>query len=43
MAFKLYDKDIDGYITKGEMNKIAKNLTNYDILILSWIVKRNTN
>ena len=27
MAFKLYDKDKDGYITKGEMNKLAKNLT----------------
>ena len=27
MAFKLYDKDKDGYVTKGEMNKLAKNLT----------------
>ena len=27
MAFKLYDKDKDGYVTRGEMNKLAKNLT----------------
>ena len=27
MAFKLYDKDKDGYVTKGEMNKLARNLT----------------
>ena len=27
MAFKLQDKDKDGYVTRGEMNKLAKNLT----------------
>eukprot|EP00092_Neocalanus_flemingeri_P036562 GFUD01039808.1.p1 GENE.GFUD01039808.1~~GFUD01039808.1.p1 ORF type:complete len:174 (+),score=68.66 GFUD01039808.1:82-603(+) len=27
MAFKLYDKDKDGYITKGEMVKLSKTLT----------------
>ena len=27
MAFKLYDKDKDGYITKAEMVKLSKNLT----------------
>ena len=31
MAFKLYDKDKDGYVTKGEMNKLAKNLTREQI------------
>ena len=27
MAFKLYDRDKDGYITKAEMVKLSKNLT----------------
>ena len=27
MAFKLYDKDKDGYITRAEMVKLSKNLT----------------
>ena len=27
MAFRLYDKDKDGYITKGEMVKLSKTLT----------------
>jgi Ca2+-binding EF-hand superfamily protein len=27
MAFKLYDKDKDGYVTKGEMNNLARKLT----------------
>ena len=27
MAFKLYNEHEDGYVTKGEMNKLAKNLT----------------
>ena len=27
MAFKLYDKDKDGYITRTEMVKLSKNLT----------------
>ena len=27
MAFKLYDRDKDGFVTKSEMNRIAKNLT----------------
>ena len=27
MAFKLYDKDKDGYVTKGEMNRLARKLT----------------
>ena len=27
MAFKLYDKDKDGFITKAEMVKLSKNLT----------------
>jgi hypothetical protein len=27
MAFKLYDKDKDGYITKAEMTKLSKTLT----------------
>ena len=31
IAFRLYDKDKDGYITKGEMNKLAKNLTRKQI------------
>ena len=31
MAFKLYDKDKDGFVTRGEMNKLAKNLTKVQI------------
>ena len=31
LAFKLYDKDKDGYITKGEMEKLSKNLTKEQI------------
>ena len=31
MAFKLYDKDKNGFVTKGEMNKLAKNLTKEQI------------
>lgn len=31
MAFKLYDKDKDGYITKSEMEKLSKNLTKEQI------------
>ena len=31
LAFRLYDKDKDGFITKGEMNKLAKNLTKEQI------------
>ena len=31
MAFKLYDKDKNGYVTKGEMNKLARNLTKVQI------------
>ena len=27
MAFKLYDKDKDGYITRAEMVKLSKTLT----------------
>ena len=27
MAFKLYDKDKDGYITRAEMVKLSKNLS----------------
>ena len=27
MAFKLYDKDKDGFITRQEMVKLSKNLT----------------
>ena len=27
MAFRLYDKDKDGFITKGEMVKLSKTLT----------------
>ena len=27
MAFRLYDKDRDGYITKGEMVTLSKTLT----------------
>ena len=27
MAFKLYDKDKDGFVTKYEMNRLAKKLT----------------
>jgi len=27
LAFKLYDKDRDGYITKSEMEKLSKTLT----------------
>ena len=27
LAFKLYDKDKDGYITRAEMVKLSKNLT----------------
>ena len=31
IAFKLYDKDRDGYITKSEMEKLSKNLTKEQI------------
>ena len=31
MAFKLYDKDKDGYVTKGEMNRLARKLTTEQI------------
>ena len=27
LAFKVFDKNHDGYITKGEMLKVSKNLT----------------
>jgi Ca2+-binding EF-hand superfamily protein len=27
MAFRLYDKDKDGYITRAEMVKLSKTLT----------------
>ena len=27
IAFRLYDKDKDGYITKSEMEKLSKTLT----------------
>ena len=45
MAFKLYDRDKDGYITKAEMVKLSKNLTKeqvekvlvHDLIILSII------
>ena len=30
-AFKLYDKDNDGFITKSEMEKLSKNLTKEQI------------
>ena len=31
LAFKLYDKDKDGYITKGEMEKLSKTLSKEQI------------
>ncbi len=31
LAFKLYDKDKDGYITKSEMEKLSKTLTKEQI------------
>ena len=31
IAFKLYDKDRDGYITKSEMEKLSKNLSKEQI------------
>merc|ERR1711993_24609 len=31
IAFKLYDKDRDGYITKSEMEKLSKTLTKEQI------------
>ena len=31
LAFKLYDKDKDGYITKAEMEKLSKNLSKEQI------------
>ena len=31
LAFKLYDEDKDGYITKTEMEKLSKNLTKEQI------------
>ena len=31
MAFKLYDRDKDGYITKSEFIKLSKNLTKEQI------------
>ena len=31
IAFKLYDKDRDGFITKSEMEKISKNLSKEQI------------
>ena len=38
MAFKLNDKDKDEYVTRGEMNKLAKNLTKGQI---DKVCKRN--
>ena len=42
MAFKLYDKDKDGFITKAEMVKLSKNLTKeqvekvkYDVVVFN--------
>ena len=42
-AFKLYDKDKDGYITKGEMEKLSKTLTKEQIekVFARWARKRN--
>ena len=34
MAFKLYDKDKDGYITKAEMVKLSKTLTREQVSIV---------
>ena len=31
IAFRLYDKDKDGYITKSEMEKLSKTLTKEQI------------
>ena len=31
IAFRLYDKDKDGYITKNEMEKLSKNLSKEQI------------
>ncbi len=31
IAFRLYDKDKDGYITKSEMEKLSKNLSKEQI------------
>ena len=31
IAFKLYDKDRDGFITKSEMEKLSKNLSKEQI------------
>ena len=36
MAFKLYDKDKDGYITKAEMTKLSKTLTKEQIDMVRW-------
>ena len=42
MAFKLYDKDKDGYITRAEMVKLSKTLTKEQVekvMILLWLEK----
>ena len=33
LAFKVFDKNHDGYITKNEMLKTSKNLTKEQVLI----------
>ena len=35
IAFRLYDKDKDGYITKSEMEKLSKTLTKVNFQFLN--------
>ena len=38
MAFKLYDKDKDGFITRAEMVKLSKNLTKEQVEKVKMII-----
>ena len=40
IAFRLYDKDKDGYITKSEMEKLSKTLTKEQIDKVHSVISR---